>query len=126
MGFPWDKWVPGVLNSLQMKQLLDDGFITTTGSRPDVGHSSMDLTLADEAYEMLKGSVKPSQKSYKWSLLQNSPKLHSLGSYRGFHLIWKATDRCSNASLTTQVPCAPFLSTPQPCPPIFSWFSDLR
>src|ERR1039458_2076335 len=35
----------------------------------------------------------------------------------------KAIDRCSNASRTTQVPCALFLSTPQPCPPIFSWFS---
>jgi dCTP deaminase len=66
MGFPWDEWIPGVLNSRQMTQLLDDGFITTSGPRPEVGHSSMDLTLADEAYHMLGGSVKPSHRSYSW------------------------------------------------------------
>ncbi len=66
MRFPWDEWVPGVLNSRQMKQLLDDGFITYAGPKPEVGHSSMDLTLADEAYEMLGGSVKPSRRSYSW------------------------------------------------------------
>jgi dCTP deaminase len=63
---PWDEWVPGVLNKRQMSQLLDEGFITFLGARPEVGHSSMDLTLADEAYEMLGGSVKPSQRSYSW------------------------------------------------------------
>lgn len=66
MTSPWEEWVPGVLNRRQMDQLLDEGFITYAGSRPDVGHSSMDLTLSDEAYEMLKGSVKPSQRSYSW------------------------------------------------------------
>jgi dCTP deaminase len=66
MGNPWDEWVPGVLNSRQMSQLLDQGFITYPGKKPDVGHSSMDLTLSDEAYQMSGGSVKPSQRSYSW------------------------------------------------------------
>lgn len=66
MGFPWDEWVPGVLNRRQMAQLLDEGFITCAGPRPEIGHSSMDLTLANEAYEMLEGSVKPSERSYSW------------------------------------------------------------
>lgn len=66
MGNPWDEWVPGVLNKKQMGRLLDEGFITYPGERPKLDHSSMDLTLSDEAYEMLGGSVKPSQRSYSW------------------------------------------------------------
>lgn len=66
MGNPWDEWVPGALNKPQMKKLLDGGYITHSGQEPKLGHSSMDLSLADEAYEMLEGSVKPSQKPYSW------------------------------------------------------------
>jgi dCTP deaminase len=66
MGYPWDEWAPGALNSRQMNELLDEGFITFSGPRPEVGHSSMDLTLAGEAYEMTGGSVKPSKRSYSW------------------------------------------------------------
>lgn len=66
MGNPWDEWVPGVLNERQMNELLDQGFITYPGKKPEVGHSSMDLTLSNEAYQLLKGSVKPSQRSYSW------------------------------------------------------------
>src|ERR1039457_1884091 len=66
MGNPWAEWVPGVLNSRQMHQLLDEGFITYPGNKPKVGHSSMDLTLSDEAYKMSGGSVKPSQRSFSW------------------------------------------------------------
>jgi dCTP deaminase len=49
-----------------MGRLLDEGFITFPGARPTLDHSSMDLTLSDEAYEMIGGSVKPSQRSYSW------------------------------------------------------------
>lgn len=66
MGNPWEEWVPGVLNRRQMNQLLDEGFITHNGPRPEVGHSSFDLNLSDEAYKMLGGSVKPSRRSYPW------------------------------------------------------------
>ncbi len=66
MSSPWDAWVPGVLNKRQMKQLLDDGFITCEGEHPELGHSSMDLRLSDEAYKMAGGSVKPPQRSYSW------------------------------------------------------------
>jgi hypothetical protein len=50
MGNPWDDWVPGALNKPQMKKLLDGGYITHVGLEPKLGHSSMDLSLADEAY----------------------------------------------------------------------------
>lgn len=63
---PWDEWVPGVLNKRQMNQLLEEGFITYPGPKPELGHSSMDLRLSDEAYEMTGGSVKPSKRSYSW------------------------------------------------------------
>ncbi len=66
MGFPWDEWAPGVLNKPQMGKLLEGGYITHAGPAPKLGHSSMDLSLADEAYEMLEGSVKPSQSPYDW------------------------------------------------------------
>ncbi len=70
MAYPWDEWVPGVLNRNQMRALLTEGFITYSGAEPEIGHSSIDLSLADEAYEMLRGSVKPfrtaSTNSYRW------------------------------------------------------------
>ncbi len=70
MGYPWDEWAPGALNKPQMGKLVDEGFITHAGSRPKIGHSSMDLSLADDAYEMLEGSVKPSQSPYGWFITE--------------------------------------------------------
>lgn len=64
MGFPWDKWIPGALNKHQMQQLLQEGFITFDGSRPKLDHSSLDLSLSSDAYEMREGSVKPSDPPY--------------------------------------------------------------
>jgi dCTP deaminase len=64
MPFPWDEWVPGALNKRQMNQLLEEEFITFDGSRPKVDHSSIDLSLSDDAYEMTQGSVKPSEPPY--------------------------------------------------------------
>lgn len=64
MPFPWDEWVPGVLNKRQMRQLLQENFITFDGSKPKVDHSSIDLSLSDDAYEMIEGSVKPSDPPY--------------------------------------------------------------
>lgn len=70
MGYPWDEWSPGALNKRQMKRLVDEAYITFTGDRPKIGESSMDLSLADEAYEMLGGSVKPSQSPYGWFITE--------------------------------------------------------
>ncbi len=72
MANPWEEWVPGVLNKCQMKELLDGGFITFSGSKPKFDHSSMDVSLADEAYVMQKGAVKPSatETPYDWFITQ--------------------------------------------------------
>ncbi len=54
-----------------MRKLIDGGYITHGGPAPKLGHSSMDLTLADDAFEMLEGSVKPSQSPYDWFITHN-------------------------------------------------------
>jgi dCTP deaminase len=64
MPFPWDEWVPGALNRRQMLQLLEENFITFDGSKPKVDHSSINLSLSDDAYEMIEGSVKPAEPPY--------------------------------------------------------------
>ncbi len=64
MGCPWDLWAPGALNKPQMEMLLRDGYISHSGPAPKFGHSSMDLSLADEAFEMVTGAVKPSEPPY--------------------------------------------------------------
>lgn len=55
MGKPWDNWIPGVLNKTQMKDLASEGYLTAS----DIGEASIDLTLTDEVYRMVQGSVKP-------------------------------------------------------------------
>lgn len=72
MAYPWEEWVPGVLNKRQMTELLDGGLVTYSGSRPKLDHSSMDVSLADDAYVMQKGAVKPSgtEEAYDWFITQ--------------------------------------------------------
>jgi len=87
MHFPWHGWVPGVLNRRQMKELWEGGFVTFGDSEPSLDHSSVDLTLTDEVYEMLKGSVKPSAVGYEWfitkaKLAQRLPASFEDGSFK--------------------------------------------
>jgi dCTP deaminase len=93
MGNPWDGWVPGVLNKNQMNELLVGGYITYSGEAPKLGHSSMDLSLADEAYVMRKGSVKPSQKPYSWFITEKHKLAKKIPKPEGgiYHLKQKKT-----------------------------------
>ncbi|MGO9011216.1 MAG: 2'-deoxycytidine 5'-triphosphate deaminase domain-containing protein [Bryobacteraceae bacterium] len=73
---PWSLWIPGVLNKSQMWDLVEKGRITRRGGTAitpeDLDHSSLDLSLSDEAYEMLPGAVKPVENQpYGW-FIQNS------------------------------------------------------
>jgi dCTP deaminase len=70
---PWDKWIPGVLNKTQIKELCSAGLITGVGSLDDaMNHSAIDLSLSNECFRMTHGSVKPSGKdSYGW-FIKNS------------------------------------------------------
>lgn len=65
----WEKenWIPGVLSKSQLDKLIKDEFILNASSNlnDDYDHSSMDLHLSDEGYEM-KGSIKPCGKEYKY------------------------------------------------------------
>ena len=65
---PWHDWIPGVLNKKQMRALVDKGVITRRGSDDILlGLSSLDLSLSNEAYKMIPGSVKPvGDKPYGW------------------------------------------------------------
>jgi dCTP deaminase len=55
---PWHEWIPGVLSKTQMSLLINEGFIE--GAREAaVDYSSLDLMLANEAYELVGGCVKP-------------------------------------------------------------------
>lgn len=59
MDAPWKDWIPGVLNKAQMGQFCEERFIVGDGT-PDVAdHSSIELTLSNEAFKMISGSVKP-------------------------------------------------------------------
>ena len=93
MSFPWDGWVPGVLNKRQMKELLDGGFITFSGSEPALDHSSIDLSLSNEAFEMKHGSVKPSDTPYDWFITKKTKLAEQLepSSDGSFELTKKKT-----------------------------------
>lgn len=74
MNYPWDNWIPGVLNKPQVRKLVQGGFIT--GEVPlqdkDIDNSSIDLSLSDKGYRMVRGSVKPSaNEPYEWFISNN-------------------------------------------------------
>ena len=55
---PWDEWIPGVLSTVQLKELCDGQFITNVND-DSKGEPSIDLTISSTAYEMTSGSLKP-------------------------------------------------------------------
>lgn len=60
---PWNYWIPGVLSKTQVRNLIESGIIEK-GDQGRLDNSSLDLTLSDEGYEMVRGSVKPSGAGY--------------------------------------------------------------
>lgn len=85
------EWIPGVLSGNQVRQLFEAGWIKSEDSRPcpaAIDTSSFDLTLSDEAYRMLSGSVKP-QRGQRYLDLLRDNKLSELMKPEGsseFHL----------------------------------------
>ncbi len=76
MSEPWKEWIPGVLSKRQVKQLCSDDYIENVANwgvdkKGPVGYSSIDLTLSDEGYEMLSGSIKPAGIEYRRTILEN-------------------------------------------------------
>jgi len=87
--------VPGVLNSEQMDALISRNMITWDSlPKPTLDCSSMDLRLADEAFEMTGGSVKPVRPSGRYKSYREfleTPELASPRSHRndGTYLLGK-------------------------------------
>ena len=63
---PWkdERWLPGVLNYEQLGSLIECGLIKNAEKKIEADASAIDLHLSGEGYEMLKGSIKPFNKSY--------------------------------------------------------------
>lgn len=60
---PWRNWIPGVLSMRQVQELRDDRFIDGVKDAA-LDNSSFDLTLSSDAYELIKGSVKPDRTNF--------------------------------------------------------------
>lgn len=76
MSEPWKGWIPGVLCKPQVKKLCEEDYIENVANWKDdengqIDYSSIDLTLSDEGYEMVKGSVKPAGIEYRRTILEN-------------------------------------------------------
>jgi dCTP deaminase len=66
----WDDWLPGVLSRRQVQELVDHEFIRNASTNPkDFDHSSFDLRIDDEAYE-LNACVKPFGRAFRRHLLK--------------------------------------------------------
>lgn len=79
MNEPWKDWIPGVLSKEQVQELCKEEFIKNVKDwdskkkrENPIDHSSIDLTLSKEGYEMVNGSIKPTkQDAYKRTILEN-------------------------------------------------------
>ena len=78
MSEPWKDWIPGVLSKKQVQELCKEEFIKNVKDwdskkrENPIDHSSIDLTLSKEGYEMVNGSIKPTkQDAYKRTILEN-------------------------------------------------------
>ena len=75
---PWRDWVPGVLTRRQVGALVKTGAITEVEAYPEhdsdqvppsqYDHSSLDLHIAEEGFELIEGAVKPSGSKYFFNL----------------------------------------------------------
>ena len=60
MSEPWADWIPGVLANHQIRELEKGGYLVDLQDPKNaIDASAVDLHLAAEAYETIKGSIKP-------------------------------------------------------------------
>ena len=79
MNEPWKDWIPGVLSKEQIQELCKKEYIKNVKNwdsenekENPIDHSSVDLTLSEEGYEMVNGSIKPTERDvYKRTILEN-------------------------------------------------------
>ncbi len=86
MSEPWKNWIPGVLSKEQVRELCKENYIknvknwnSTNKDVNPIDHSSIDLTLADEGYEVIAGSMKPTEgDSYRKTIIGNKEYVKAL------------------------------------------------
>lgn len=86
MSEPWKNWIPGVLSKSQVVELCKEGYLKNVNNWDSddenanpIDHSSVDLTLSDEGYEVVAGSIKPTEgDSYRKTVLGNESYVTSL------------------------------------------------
>src|SRR5256885_1300601 len=62
----WKNWVPGVLSDKQVSALVNDGLLMNLeANSPDIDPSAINLRLANKAWKMKKGGVKPFGGNYE-------------------------------------------------------------
>jgi len=79
MSEPWKNWIPGVLSKGQVVELCKEDYIKNVKNYESddedinpIDHSSLDLTLSNEAFEMVTGSIKPTEgDSYRKTVIGN-------------------------------------------------------
>jgi dCTP deaminase len=61
-----EKWLPGAFSKDQLENLVRNNFIRTETSdfQKAIDHSSIDLHLSSECYQMISGSIKPCGENY--------------------------------------------------------------
>src|SRR6266850_4629189 len=91
MTVPWKEWIPGALTKIQVRALIQDGCIENAEAS-EIDYSSFDLTLDDEGWEMIRGSVKPFGGGYSNFLDTEKEFVRKLESVDGvFTLLPKKT-----------------------------------
>lgn len=71
---PWIDWIPGALARSQVRELFEAKLLTTTCT-PDIGASSVDLTLSEEVFFFPDGAVKPSATNYHSQIKASASKM---------------------------------------------------
>lgn len=90
---PWDEWIPGVLSKNQLDTLCETPKITIEGDdKIKISESSIDLSLSNKGFLMLKGCIKPWDKVY-FENLKKEKLLKQLETQKddSFHLFKRNT-----------------------------------
>jgi len=65
----WNSWVPGVLSNNQVRQLIEKKYLHYIKSdSDDIDLSAINLSLGNQAWQMVKGAVKPFGADYEYFL----------------------------------------------------------
>jgi dCTP deaminase len=67
----FDGWIPGVLSNSQLDEICRVGFLERSVPQNAKG-SAVDLTLSNDGYKMIQGSIKPFGKSFEHHIVSDT------------------------------------------------------